>query len=140
VFPRRYAAPLRSGVSHPESGPGAVAGFGSRVLAFLVDSVVANAVAIVADAGFHPGGRHNLTVFLAFLLIELLFVAAVGQTPGMRVVGVAVSRAGDAGRPALRWVLVRTVLLAFVLPALIVDATGRAMHDRAAGTVMVRTR
>jgi hypothetical protein len=35
---------------------------------------------------------------------------------------------------------VRTVLLATILPALIVDATGRAMHDRAAGTVMIRTR
>lgn len=127
-------------MGYPDSGPGAVAGFGARLLAFLVDSLVANAVAVVADGGFHPGGRHNLTVFGAFLIIEMLFVAAVGQTPGMRVVGAAVARASDGGRAPLRWVLVRTVLLAFVLPALIIDESGRAMHDRAAGTVMLRTR
>jgi uncharacterized RDD family membrane protein YckC len=127
-------------VAYPESGPGAVAGFGARVLAFLVDAVVANAVAVLADGGFHPGGRHNLTVFLAFLAVELFFVAAVGQTPGMRLTGVAVVRAADGGRAAFRWVLARTVLLAFVLPALVVDGSGRAMHDRAAGTVMLRTR
>lgn len=125
---------------YPESGPGAVAGFGARLGAFLVDAVVANVVSIAAAGGWHPGGRHNLTVYLVFLAIEVVFVGAVGQTPGMRVAGVVVVRAVDGARAPLRWVLVRTVLLAFVLPALVIDASGRAMHDRAAGTIMLRTR
>jgi hypothetical protein len=58
----------------------------------------------------------------------------------MRALGIAVVRMADGGRPRAGWVLVRTVLLAAVLPALIVDVSGRAMHDRAAGTVMLRTR
>jgi hypothetical protein len=58
----------------------------------------------------------------------------------MRVAGAAVVRVPDGGRPQPGWVVVRTLLLAAVLPALIVDAEGRAMHDRAAGTVMIRTR
>jgi hypothetical protein len=37
-------------------------------------------------------------------------------------------------------VLFRTLLLAVIAPAVILDANGRAMHDRAAGTVMLRTR
>jgi hypothetical protein len=37
-------------------------------------------------------------------------------------------------------VALRTLLLATIVPALVVDASGRAMHDRAAGTVMLRTR
>jgi uncharacterized RDD family membrane protein YckC len=136
------AAAVGSCVPSPASGPapGAVAGFGARLVAFLVDSLVANAIAVIGGGGFHPGGRHNLTVFAAFLAIEVLFVATVGQTPGMRVAGIAVVRMSDHGRAPLRWVAVRTVLLAFVLPALVVDASGRAMHDRAAGTVMLRTR
>jgi hypothetical protein len=51
-----------------------------------------------------------------------------------------VVRADGHGRPRLRWVLVRTLLLAVVAPALVIDRDGRAMHDRAAGTVMLRVR
>jgi uncharacterized RDD family membrane protein YckC len=70
----------------------------------------------------------------------MLFVTFGGQTPGMRVVGAVVVRANDGGRATAGWIAVRTLLLAFILPALIVDVSGRAMHDRAAGTVMLRTR
>jgi uncharacterized RDD family membrane protein YckC len=123
----------------PESGAGSVAGIGTRLKAFIVDSLLSVAIALLA--GFKPGeAGYDVTVWASFLGIELLFVAGVGQTPGMRVAGAAVVRASDSGRAKLRWVAVRTVLLATVLPALIVDVTGRAMHDRAAGTVMIRTR
>ena len=125
--------------SRPESGPGSVAGIGVRIKAFLVDSVLCILIALAF--GFRPGrSGYDLTVYGSFLLIELIFVSAFAQTPGMRVAGAAVVRFADAQRAAFPWVLVRTLLLATVLPALIVDASGRAMHDRAAGTVMVRTR
>jgi hypothetical protein len=58
----------------------------------------------------------------------------------MRVAGVAVVRASDRGRARIGWVLVRTLLLAAVVPALIPDKTGRPMHDRAAATLTLRTR
>jgi uncharacterized RDD family membrane protein YckC len=58
----------------------------------------------------------------------------------MRVVGIAVVRADGQGRATLKWVLLRTLLLAAIVPALFTDGSGRAMHDRAAGTIMVRTR
>lgn len=133
------ARPEGAGVQVPP--PGAVAGLGARVLAFIVDAVLANLVAgVVSLGGWHPGPLRGWIVCAVFLATELVFVAAAGQTPGMRVIGAAVVRATDGGRPRLGWVAVRTVLLAFVLPALIVDTSGRAMHDRAAGTVMVRTR
>jgi uncharacterized RDD family membrane protein YckC len=125
----------------PESGAGSVAGIGTRITAFLVDSVAANLVAgVVFVAGWHPGALRGWIVYGVFLLIELLFVSLGGQTPGMRVVGAIVVRANDRGRATPGWVAVRTLLLAFVLPAVIVDVSGRAMHDRAAGTVMLRTR
>jgi uncharacterized RDD family membrane protein YckC len=116
-----------------------VAGIGTRIKAFIVDSVLSVAIALLA--GFRPGhAGYDVTVWAAFLGMELLFVSAVGQTPGMRVAGAAVVRMSDAGRASVKWVAVRTLLLATVLPALIVDVSGRAMHDRAAGTVMIRTR
>lgn len=123
----------------PETGPGSIAGIGTRIKAFIVDSLLSIAVALLA--GFRPGEvGYGLTVLGTFLLIELLFIAVAGQTPGMRVAGAAVVRASDSGRAKPGWVAVRTLLLATILPALIVDITGRAMHDRAAGTVMIRTR
>jgi uncharacterized RDD family membrane protein YckC len=133
-----YAEPDRS--PYPESGPGSVAHFGSRLLAFVVDGLLADVIAIIANGGPHTSDRQNLTVYLAFLAIEIVFVAVASQTPGMRVAGIAVVRADGKGRPQLRWVLVRTVLLAIVAPALLIDQDGRAMHDRAAGTVMLRVR
>jgi uncharacterized RDD family membrane protein YckC len=123
----------------PESGPGSVAGFGVRLGAFVIDSLIAIVIAI-ASTGPPPGTAYNVVVYAAFLAIELLFVTLAGQTPGMRVAGAAVMTASDGSKPRLRWVALRTLLLAAVVPALINDASGRAMHDRAAGTVMVRTR
>jgi uncharacterized RDD family membrane protein YckC len=125
--------------ARPETGPGAVAGIGARLGAFLIDSVIAIVIAIVST-GPPPGSSYNLVVYLAFLAIELAFVTLAGQTPGMRLVGLAVMSERDATKPRLRWVAVRTLLLATVVPALITDRSGRAMHDRAAGTVTVRTR
>jgi len=125
--------------THPESGAGAVAGFGVRLGAFVVDSVIAIVIAVIST-GPPPGSAYNLVVYGAFLAIELIFVSAAGQTPGMRVAGAVVMTAADGSKPRLRWVALRTLLLAAVVPALVTDRSGRAMHDRAAGTVMVRTR
>ena len=125
--------------ARPEAGPGAVAGIGQRLGAFVIDSVIAIVIAIIST-GPPPGASYNLVVYLAFLAIELAFVTLAGQTPGMRLVGLAVMSARDGSKPRLRWVAVRTLLLAAIVPALIMDGSGRAMHDRAAGTVTVRTR
>jgi uncharacterized RDD family membrane protein YckC len=120
-------------------GPGSVAGFGPRLLAFLVDGAVSVLIAVIA--GYRPGhAGYGLVVYVAFLVIELVFVTLAGQTPGMRVAGVVVVRARDGARPRIGWVAVRTLLLAAVVPALIPDKTGRPLHDRACGTATLRTR
>jgi uncharacterized RDD family membrane protein YckC len=124
----------------PDSGPGSIAGFGARLLAFVIDGILADLIGIIVNGGYERSPRESLSVALAFLLIELVFVTFAGQTPGMRVAGIGVVRFDGRGRAALRWVAFRTLLLAAVLPALFTDRSGRAMHDRAAGTVMVRTR
>jgi uncharacterized RDD family membrane protein YckC len=136
--------------ARPEEGAGSVAGIGVRLGAFLVDSVIAILIALAAgfrpshhvagSSGSSPSWAYNFVVYGAFLAIELVFVTLAGQTPGMRVAGLAVMSAKDGSKPRFRWVAVRTLLLAAIVPALINDASGRAMHDRAAGTVTVRTR
>jgi uncharacterized RDD family membrane protein YckC len=134
------ASPANPTQTQAQTGPGSVASFGSRTLAFLIDGILADVLAIIVNGGYHVGGRQSISSYLAFLLLEIVFVAVAGQTPGMRVVGIAVVRADGQGRAPLRWVLLRTLLLAAIVPALFTDGSGRAMHDRAAGTVMLRTR
>jgi uncharacterized RDD family membrane protein YckC len=43
------------------------------------------------------------------------------------------------GWPGLWRPIVRSVLLALVIPAVIWDADNRGLHDKAAGTVLVRS-
>jgi uncharacterized RDD family membrane protein YckC len=125
---------------YPATGPGSVATFGARLYAYLVDAILSVLIAIAINGGYHVGGRQNLVTYLAFLAIEFGFLSALGQTPGMRAAGIAVVRTDGRGKQSPKWIAVRTLLLAVIAPALIIDATGRAMHDRAAGTVLLRTR
>ena len=50
----------------------------------------------------------------------------------MRLIGL------DGQKPALWRVLVRTVLLVVVIPALVWDSDQRGFHDKVAGTVLIR--
>jgi uncharacterized RDD family membrane protein YckC len=134
------SAPESPPETRAASGPGSVAGFGARLLAFLIDGVISDIISAIINGGFHNSNRQSLTSYLAFLIIEFAFISVVGQTPGMRVMGIVVVRQDLGGRVKPRWVLLRTVLLATVLPAVIVDKAGRGMHDRAAGAVMLKVR
>ena len=57
----------------------------------------------------------------------------------MRLVSIRVRPlAGDPGRVGAGKALLRTLLLYLLVPALISDRDGRGLHDRFAGTVVVR--
>lgn len=128
-------------LGRPETGRGSVAGYAVRIGAFALDSIAANlVVGVVTVGGWRPGHTaRTLLVTAAFLLIELLGIAAAGQTVGMRLLGLRVERV-DGGRPRFGWVLVRTALLALVIPPVVVDRDVRGLHDRASGTLVARIR
>jgi uncharacterized RDD family membrane protein YckC len=66
-----------------------------------------------------------------------LLLALTGRTVGMIALKLQLVRL-DGRR--VGWVaLPRTVLMAFLFPPLLIDRHGRALHDRAVGTVVVRT-
>jgi uncharacterized RDD family membrane protein YckC len=102
----------------PQRGPGSLAPFGRRLVAVLVDWFVCNVIA----AGF---------------LHYVLLVGTLGSTMGHRLLGLRVVRLGGAGAGPLLAVI-RTVLLALVIPAAIWDRDTRGFHDKMAGTVLVR--
>lgn len=122
----------------PASGPGSVAGLGRRVGALFVDWFVALLI-----AGLFTGRRplspgHSSLLTLAVFAVEyLVLVTSVGRTIGMRLLGIGVVRVGG-GRLTLPWVVVRTVLLVLVVPAVVYDRDQRGLHDRASNAVAVR--
>ena len=120
----------------PESGPGSLAPFGTRATAFIVDALGAALVAGSFTAPQLPG--HWST--LSFGLLYLVTLAAFGQTPGMRLLGLRLAHPRPQERLTLWRAVVRTGLLMLLIPALVVDADGRGLHDRLTDTVVVRER
>ena len=119
-------------LGRPPSGVGSVAGFGPRLVAFLLDSVMCAVVAW----GVPREPALTTPIFVAEVLL-LTWLA--GGSAGQRLRGLAVVRL-DGSPVGLPRAALRTLLLALLVPALIWDRDGRGLHDRAAGTVVVRTR
>jgi uncharacterized RDD family membrane protein YckC len=86
-----------------------------------------------------PSTAYSTAVFAAFTIEKLLLTALTGASLGQRIMGIEVQRLD--GRPVgFQAALVRTLLLLLVIPVVIIDSSGRGLHDRLAGTRLVRTR
>lgn len=120
----------------PQEGPGSVARFGRRIAAVALDWIGCQLIAYGLITGGNVGAAGNWTLGL-FVALTVLTVGTVGFTPGKRVLGLRVI-AEDGGRLGIVRVVVRTLLLALVIPALIWDRDGRGLHDRLARAVQVR--
>jgi uncharacterized RDD family membrane protein YckC len=72
------------------------------------------------------------------LIVEYgFFIGLFARTPGMAITRIRCVSLPD-GRPiGIPRALLRGVLLALVVPALIMDADRRGLHDRAAGSIVV---
>ena len=120
----------------PADGPGSLATFTSRTGAFVVDAIAAALVAGLFTAPDLPGNWS----LLSFGVLTVAFLAVAGQTPGMRLLGLRLAHSRPGQRLALWRAVVRTGLLILLVPALLVDADGRGLHDRLTGTAVVRDR
>jgi uncharacterized RDD family membrane protein YckC len=136
----------------PADGPGALARWGPRLAAFALDLLAGALIggllnALVVDP---TPGQRTLAVNGAFALQVLVLTALTGQTLGMRLIGLRVQKvsrpsteprpADGGGVPGFLPAAIRTALLLLLVPAVIVDREGRGLHDKAAGTVVVRGR
>ena len=115
----------------PESGPRSVGRFGRRLATLAIDWGTA---VVISIAFFQYDSWATLGVFaLAQVVLLLTANGSIGHLLlGMRVVPVTGGYLG-LWRP-----FVRTLLLCLVIPAVIWDRDQRGMHDRLAGTVLVR--
>lgn len=103
-----------------------------RAAALLLDWLLAVLVARTLFEGLGSFGP-----LLVFVVVQVLLVGTLGTAVGHRALGLQVVRTdgGPAGPVAA---LLRTLLLALVVPAVILDDDNRGLHDRVAGTLVVR--
>ncbi len=126
----------------PASGSGSIGRIGRRVAALAIDYLAATIIA----TGFFgydqfalptEAGLTQFAPMIVFAVLQIVFIPTLGGSPGHRIVGLRVvsARGGWVGlwRP-----IVRTLLLVIVIPAVIWDADQRGLHDKLAGTVLLR--
>ncbi len=124
------------GLGLPESGPRSIARPARRAGAIVVDWAIATLLSVLffPQDGVWTDGFITLGLFG---ILQVVFLLVLNGSFGhvlfrMRVVPVQPGRLG-LWRP-----FVRTALLCLAVPALIWDRDQRGVHDRAAGTVLVR--
>ncbi|MFF4247249.1 RDD family protein [Streptomyces sp. NPDC001822] len=120
----------------PKEGPGSIAPLGRRFGALFIDWIACMVIAygLLARGDQQAAGNWALGVFL---VMSLLTVGTIGSTPGKRIMGLRVV-AEDGGRLGTVRVVVRSVLLLLVIPAIVWDRDSRGLHDRLARAVQVR--
>jgi uncharacterized RDD family membrane protein YckC len=125
----------------PSSGPGSLAPFGRRALAFVIDVALSAAVAslfvsrndLPGLASHLPGQWSLIPLFLEYVLGLLLRGRSVGMwLTGLRVIRIDAHEAVGPLRAA-----VRTALLLVLVPALVADADFRGLHDRLTDTAVI---
>lgn len=118
------------GLGLPESGPGSLAPWGRRLLALFIDWGIA---LLISATWFEGNALVTLSVFAG---MRILLVGLLGVSIGKRLVRIQVVRGMRAPGPL--WAAVNTLLLLVIIPPLVLDADGRGIHDRVAGTVQLR--
>jgi uncharacterized RDD family membrane protein YckC len=114
----------------PREGSGSIARIGRRAGALFIDYGAAYLI-----SGFF--GWDPLAILAIFAAIQIVFIPTLQGSPGHRILGLRLVRLDGAWTGLWRPV-VRTLLLVVVVPAVIWDADQRGLHDKAAGTILLR--
>lgn len=117
----------------PERGPGSAAGFGPRIVAIVIDWLPCSVAAQLLTK--NPA----FSALALFAAITVLSIAIAGRTVGHAAAGLRVALL-DGRRAGFGAAVIRTVLLCLLIPPVVYNIDGRGLHDRTAGTIVLRTR
>lgn len=135
-MPRLEPGPDTSAAGATDASRSRAASWPRRFLALLVDWFACLAVAQALVAYGALGSNANGTWTLALFVLEsALFTALLGGSFGKLATRLRVVRDDGSGRPVgLIGALLRTVLVALLVPPLVFRPDGRGLHDLAART------
>ena len=115
----------------PVAGPRSVGRVGRRTAALCIDWALCTLISVMF---YHYDPTATLVIFA---ITQIAFLLTTSGGIGHLMVGLRVVTM-TGGTLGLWRPIVRTLLLCLVIPAVIWDRDQRGMHDRLAGTVVVR--
>ncbi len=117
-----------------------MAPLGRRAVALFLDGLIAQVIAM-GLLGYVQGvgGVGSFKPLAVIFVMNVVMVGTGGFTVGHRLLGLRVERCPRGYAGPVRG-LIRSTLLCLAIPPLIVDREGRGLHDRVAGTVILRAR
>jgi uncharacterized RDD family membrane protein YckC len=134
--PQRYPGE-RLGL--PEHGPRSLAPLSRRLMALLVDWLLAYGLsALGMTFGLISPRLLSSAILAIWLVLGMLAVRLFEFTPGQFALGLRVASIDDRLHVGVGRAAVRGVLIALVIPALFADVDGRGLQDRLTGTAVVR--
>jgi uncharacterized RDD family membrane protein YckC len=122
-----------------QSGPGSLASMGRRLVALLIDWLIAGGLAVLVVG---PGAILNQATstlqFVVWLVLGVISVRLFGFTPGQLALGLQVAAVNGRLPVGIGRLLARGLLIFLVVPPLFTDSDGRGLQDRVTGTAVVR--
>jgi uncharacterized RDD family membrane protein YckC len=123
----------------PQSGPGSLVSMGRRLVALLIDWLIAGGLAVlVVGRGAILNQATPTLQFVVWLLLGVISVRLFGFTPGQLALGLQVAAVNGRLPVGIGRLLARGLLIFLVVPPLFTDSDGRGLQDRVTGTAVVR--
>ena len=125
----------------PESGRGSVAPWRSRITALILDWAASMAVAVglFGSAVLVGSGWRSWMILAIFGVESAVLSASAGGSFGQLLCRIAIFRL-DAKPLGWARAIARAGLVCLVLPALVIGADRRGLHDLAVNTVVINRR
>lgn len=130
------------GLGLPENGPQSIARFGRRLIALSVDwassILVVMLITGLSYLDLASSADGQLYILGMFVFLQTFGIWAMGGSIGHRLFKMYLVNASGG---SLNWwrPIVRSLLLALVIPALMWDSDQRGFHDKIAGTILLRS-
>jgi hypothetical protein len=122
---------------------------GRRIVALLIDWWMASLIITLVVRPVQAGSsdlqfiasmqQQSILTLALFVVLQIVAITIIGGSIGHRLLGCYVAPL-TGGWVGLWRPVVRSLLLALVVPAIVWDSDQRGFHDKVAGTVLLRTK
>lgn len=110
-----------------------------RLGALAVDYFASLGIAVVVFREFPYGTQGSMLATIGVFFVEIvIFTFLLGASFGQKLLAMRVVNNFNGGRLSLWRIMLRTLLILLVIPALVMDSDGRGLHDRIVGSRVIR--
>jgi len=120
-------------------GENSYASVARRLGALAIDWFASLGIAILVFREFAYGTPESMLATTGVFVVEIvIFTFLLGASFGQKLLAMRVVNNFNGGRLSLWRIMLRTLLILLVIPALVMDSDGRGLHDRIVGSRVIR--